>query len=361
MRTSMTNWLKFPLALLMCSMITSLATAQDTSVVSDQDTSVVSEPDETVSSEQDETETVEPKRKRTKEEKAAIKFEKAEKIRLGRFYRTQEPVNGYEPVDMYDGMASGDVEVIIKTKSSSDSNFFVKNLTDKPLAVKMPAVFSAVPVVRQFGGGGGGFGGGGQGGGGFGGGGQGIGGGQQGIGGGIGGGQGGGGFGGGGGGFGGGGQGGGGVFNIPAGKSGKISVKTVCLEEGKTDPQHYMKYVVQPLEKLTTNPKIYEMCRMLANDEIAQPVAQAAAWNVENNLSWNQLLYKNRVEHMDGSYERYFHPNHLRFAQQVVTVAGQRAEQRAKLKPETDPTDKEPADNRYDVETGNNETGPQID
>ena len=75
---------------------------------------------------------------------------------------------------------------------------------------------------------------------------------------------------------------------------------------------------------------------MLANDEVAQPVAQAAAWNIENNLSWEELLVKNRVERMDGSFERYFHPNHIRFATQVVTVATERAEQRAKLTPETE-------------------------
>ena len=146
--------------------------------------------------------------------------------------------------------------------------------------------------------------------------------------------------------------GGGGVFNIPAGKSGKISVKTVCLEEGKADPKHYIDYVVQPLEKLTTRPEIFEMVRMLANDEVAQPVAQAAAWNVENGISWNELLVKNRVEHMDGSYERYFHPNQLKFAVQVVTEAGHRAEQRAKLQPETE----EPETPIYDAKTG-----PQVD
>ena len=316
MRTSMTNWVKFPLALLMCSMIASLANAQDETTVT--------------------------KTKRTKEERAALKLQKAEARRLGKIYRTQTPVDGFTPVDMYDGMTSGEVEVIIKAKSSSDSNFFVKNLTDKPLAIKLPAAFAAVPVVRQFGGGGGGFGG--QGGGGFGGGGGGFGGGQgggqQGVGGGFGGGQGGGGFGGGGGGFGGGGGQQGGVFNIPAGKSGKISVKTVCLEEGKPDPQHYNDYVVVPLEKLTTRPEIFEMCRMLANDEVAQPVAQAAAWNVENNKSWNELLVKNRVEHMDGSYERYFHPNQLRFAQQVVTAAAQRAEERSKYLAKLESTEK---------------------
>ena len=140
---------------------------------------------------------------------------------------------------------------------------------------------------------------------------------------------------------------------MPAGKAGKIAVKTVCLEEGKADPKHYVKYVVQPLEKLTTNPEVFEMCRMLANDEVAQPVAQAAAWNVENNVSWNELLTKNRVERMDGSFERYFHPDQLRFAQQVVTAATQRAEQREKLSTQPEPTGPT-------VEAYNTKTGPQV-
>lgn len=342
MRTSMTNWFKFPLALLMCSMVVSFASAQDET----SETTMQVETSET----QSQDETKEKKKPRTKEEREALKEAKAEALRLGRIYKTQAPVDGFEPVDMYEGIANGDVEVVIKTKSSADSNFFVKNLTDKPLAIKMPKAFSAVPVARQFGGGG--FGG--QGGGGFGGGQGGRGGGgqfggQQGIGGGFGGGRGGGGFGGGGGGgFGGQGGGGGGVFNVPAGKSGKISVKTVCLEEGKADPKHYVDYVVQPLENLTVSPEIFEMVRMLANDEVAQPVAQAAAWNVENKLSWNELLVKNRIERMDGSFERYFHPNHIKFAVQVVAVAVQRAEMRAKLTPEAD----EPKGDRYDVQAG---------
>ena len=178
--------------------------------------------------------------------------------------------------------------------------------------------------------GGGGFGGGGQGGGGFGGGGQQ--GGNQGGGGGFGGGQGGGGFGGGGqggGGFGGGGQGGGGVFNIPPGRVGRVSVATVCLEEGKPDPRPQIKYTIQPLEDLSKDPKIFEMIQMMASNEISQPVAQAAAWNIANGLSWQQLLHKNRIERMDGSYERYFHPNHLVVAQRVVTASATRAEARA--------------------------------
>jgi hypothetical protein len=173
--------------------------------------------------------------------------------------------------------------------------------------------------------------GGGLGGGGVGGGGGGVGGGggqgnqNQGVGGGVGGGGGGGGVGGGG---------GGGVFNIPPGRTGRLEVKTVCLEEGKPDPKSRIEYVIQPLDALNSDPKIYEMIRMLANNEISQPAAQAAAWHITDGLSWQELLVKNRVERMDGSYIRYFHPDHLRFAQQIVVAAAERADARAKAERE---------------------------
>ena len=135
----------------------------------------------------------------------------------------------------------------------------------------------------------------------------------------------------GGGGMGGGGMGGGGgFFNIPPGRVGKTSLKTFCLEEGRKDPRSRIEYRIQPLTDLNSDPKIFEMCRMLANDEIAQPVAQAAAWNVANGLSWQELFVKNRIERMDGSYERYFHPQHLAIAQRVTVASAQRAEARAK-------------------------------
>ena len=141
---------------------------------------------------------------------------------------------------------------------------------------------------------------------------------------------GGGGFGGGGGGFGGGGQGGGGggVFSIPPGRTGKISVKTICLEHGKADPQARIDYVVKPISVLSNDAKVLEVCQMLANDEITQPVAQAAGWNIANNLSWEAMLTKNRVELSTGYYERFFNRGQLELAYKVVDVAGQRAQVR---------------------------------
>jgi len=255
------------------------------------------------------------------------KEQRLEKKRLSRISKTMTPVEGFESVEMFSAMESGEVEVIIKTKSSADANIIVKNNSDKPLAIGMPAAFSAVPVLRQ-GGFGGGRGGGGLGGGGRGGGGLGGGGGQQGIGGGAGGGRGGGGFGGGGG--RGGGGGGGGVFNIPPGKVGKVAIKTVCLEHGKKEPKSHIDYVIQPLEALNNDPKVKEVIRMLAEDEVSQNVAQAAAWNVTDDLSWQELSVKNRFEsQMGGRTERYFNRNELVIAQQAVAVSIERVNEKA--------------------------------
>lgn len=275
MRTMMNNWTKFSIAFVAAISLASSSFAQDQS----------SEP--------------------VKEESPRQKL--VTKKRLNTIAKTQSPVKGFSSVDLFQAMDHGEIEVIIRNKDAANANLIVENKTDKPLAIRMPAAFSCVPVMRQGGAGAPGMGGGGMGGGGFGGGGMG------------------------GGGMGGGGMGGGGgFFNIPPGRVGKTSLKTFCLEEGKPDPRSRIEYRIQPLTDLNSDPKVFEMCRMLANDEIAQPVAQAAAWNVANGLSWHELLVKNRIERMDGSYERYFHPQHLVIAQRVTVASAQRAEARAK-------------------------------
>ena len=270
------------------------------------------------------------------------KLNRSEEKRLAGVWKTAEAVEGFESVEMFNAISSGDIEVLIKTKDASESNLIVTNNSNRHLAIQMPPAFAAVPVLKQLGnpglGGGNGLGAGGNGGRG----------GNQGIGGGFGGGFGGGGFGGGGfgggglggGGFGGGGRFGGGgvpfnippggvggaVFNIPPGRDGKVTVQTVCLEHGKPNPRPRMDYTVAPIETLSSDPKVTEICKMLASGEIPQNVAQAAAWNITDEMSWDVLATKNRVERMDGYYERFFTHNELRAAQQVVAESQTRAD-----------------------------------
>lgn len=92
-----------------------------------------------------------------------------------------------------------------------------------------------------------------------------------------------------------------------------------------------MDYVVMPLSSFTQDGSVHEICRMLASDEVPQTVAQAAAWNLTDNLPWQEMLTMNRVERMDGYFERFFSPEQLAVAQRVISVAAERAEKRAEF------------------------------
>jgi hypothetical protein len=233
-------------------------------------------------------------------------------------------------VEMFAAMKSGEIEVQFIPKDAKQANVIIRNKTDKPINVKLPDAFAAVPVLAQFGGGGlggGGLGGGGLGGGGLGGGGGG--GGGQGMGGGMGGGgMGGGGMGGmGGGGMGGG---GGGFFNVAPEKVGKIKVATVCLEHGKPDPTPNMKYEIRPIDTFTKDDRVIEVCKMLGHGEVPQNAAQAAAWHLTNKLSWEELAHKDRFRsQLTGISERFFSQLEIQLAMRIVSAAVTRAEQKS--------------------------------
>jgi len=243
--------------------------------------------------------------------------------RRGRADRVQAPA---EVVEMFQAIKDGKIEVKLIPKDSKQSNVLIENKTDKPLRVQLPEAFAGVPVLAQAGlagpggglGGLGGLGAGGLGAGGFGGG-QGFGGGFGGLGG-FGGGVGG------LGGFGGGGL-GGGFFNVPPEKVGKLQVTTVCLEHGKPEPTPKMKYEIRPIEAFTDKAEVRELCRMLGAGLIDQRAAQAAAWHLNCNMSWQQLATK-QLRFANGLRRPYFTPAELRRAVQAAAMASQLAEQR---------------------------------
>jgi len=213
-------------------------------------------------------------------------------------------------VDVFEAMEAGELDVKFIPKDEKEAVLLVDNKTDKPLNVKMPEAFAGVPVLAQIGGG---LGGGGLGGG--------VGGGQ-----GVGGGLGGGGL---GGGLGGGGLGGGGVFNVEPDKVGKLPVTSVCLEHGKPDPNPRMKYTIKPINALTDKPEVIEVCKMLARGEIDQASAQAAAWHLQDGLTWQQLAAKEKVHLSNGYVEMYFNRRNIALAMKATAVAAKRAQDAA--------------------------------
>ncbi len=213
-------------------------------------------------------------------------------------------------VELFAAMESGELDVKIIPKDSKTGNIIIENKTNKPLTIKLPEAFGAVPVLPQFGGcPGGGFGGcpgGGMGG-------------NQGMGGGMMGGMG-----------GMGGMMGGGMFNIGPEKAGKVKIVGVCLEHGKKDPSPHVPYKLVKLEAVAKNPEAREMVKMLVRGEIDQHSAQAAVWNLENGLTWEELARKVGVKHLNGSVEPYFTAAHLQRAFAATKIAEARAEKASK-------------------------------
>ena len=52
-------------------------------------------------------------------------------------------------VEMFDGIANGDLDVKVIPKDSRQATILIENKTDKPLSVKLPDAFGAVPVLRK--------------------------------------------------------------------------------------------------------------------------------------------------------------------------------------------------------------------
>jgi hypothetical protein len=119
---------------------------------------------------------------------------------------------------------------------------------------------------------------------------------------------------------------GGGMFNVAPGVVGKAKFVSVCLEHGKPEPTPRMKYTIKPLTALSDKPEVAELCKMLVRGEIDQVSAQAAAWHLQDGLSWEQLALKEKVHLSNGYVEMYFNRGNLALAMQATRAAGERAQ-----------------------------------
>lgn len=221
-------------------------------------------------------------------------------------------------VDMFPAMESEEIAVKPIAKDEFGGNLLITNNTEEPITVKVPQGFVVAPLA-QFGGGfgqqGGGLGGGQQGGG------------QQAAGGGAqqgglqGGGQ----------------QGGQSFFSIPPKKTLRVPYISVCLEHGKASPHPRSDYVVIPSEKFTQDPALITLIDMIATGKIDKASAQAAAWHLSNQMSWQELAAK-KYDRLGVPDTPYFSYQQLAAAEQVVATARQLAEEGGLQKPVAPPT-----------------------
>ncbi len=164
-----------------------------------------------------------------------------------------------DAVNLFPAIEKGQIEVKVIPKDSSQLRVMIENKTDKPLTVKLPDAFAAVPILAQnaapparnnnrnnnnnnqnqgMGGGMGGM----------------MGGGGMGM----------------------GGMGMGGMMNIAPEKVGQLKVPTVCLDYGKGEPRAAIPYAIKPIDDYTTQTGVREVCEMLGKGQVNQRVAQVS-------------------------------------------------------------------------------------
>lgn len=225
----------------------------------------------------------------------------------------------HRTVELFAAMEAGEIAVKYIPESSKKARVLIENKTDEPLNVTLPEAFAGVPILAQpggfgpFAGGGAGFNGGGNQnqnqstGGGF----QGGGNGQFGA-------------------------GPGGIFNVAPEKVGMLPVNIVCLDHGLRDPTPAVPYEIRPLETCTTKPGVREMLVMYAQGKLNHSQAQAAAWHLNNDMSWSDLAAKH-VQRASGRRYAYFHRNDLRVAVEAAEAAVELAKKKERDERTTSP------------------------
>ncbi len=192
---------------------------------------------------------------------------------------------------LFEAMDAGQIDVKIIPQNATKANVLIRNLTDKPVELRLPKAFASVPVLAQgMMGGMGGMGGGGM---------------------------------------------GMGLQRIAPEKMQKLTVQMVCLEHGKKDPNPRMAYKMVPIEQFTKKADVRVLCEALGYGQVTQNTAQAAAWHMMDGLSWNELAAKNRVESKYLGNIRWFSQFELRTAMAVAKEADRLAKERARTKGKT--------------------------
>lgn len=115
------------------------------------------------------------------------------------------------------------------------------------------------------------------------------------------------------------------MFHVAPERVGQIKIACVCLEHGKPDPRPAIPYEMRPLSALSNDPRVAQLLKMMANDELSREVAQASAWHLANGMTWEELAAK-RIKRANGMSYSYFAPDVVAAAFKATSIASERAE-----------------------------------
>lgn len=160
-----------------------------------------------------------------------------------------------EEIDMISAEQSGVITVKFIASNEKKSRLIIHNQTDKPLSIRLPSSFAAIPVLAQINGAG----------------------------------------------FNNGGiipqspqRLGGGLpqnnaFGINPFAKIVVPLNTVCLDFGLPTPNTRTKFKIVALDEVSYDPKLQKLLVALADNRVPQKVAQIAVWNINNGTPFSDI------------------------------------------------------------------------
>jgi hypothetical protein len=110
------------------------------------------------------------------------------------------------------------------------------------------------------------------------------------------------------------------VFNIAPEQVRTIEIKCLCLEQGKPNPRSAVKYELVPLAEVNDDPKLAEVLMSYGRGEADREIAQAAAWHLANEMSWEKLAALSQKIALNAE-KPWFSTVQLQAAKQLVDSA----------------------------------------
>jgi hypothetical protein len=113
-------------------------------------------------------------------------------------------------------------------------------------------------------------------------------------------------------------------------------VPVVCLDHGLRDPSSSKPYKMVPADEHLDRPAVIELLKAFGRGELEHDAVQAAAWHLNNDLSWEQLAAKLAGTRRSSSRPPYFRAEAIRagvtYANEAVRVAELNADEYAAIK-----------------------------
>ena len=116
------------------------------------------------------------------------------------------------------------------------------------------------------------------------------------------------------------------MFSIPPDETAKLNVATVCLDHGLRDPSSSKPYKLVPAEEHVDRPAVVELIKAFGRGELDHGAAQAAAWNLNSDVSWDALAAKQTGTERNINRSPYFSRDQIRAGMAYSQEAVRRAE-----------------------------------